>query len=448
MESPARSIIALWRGDVGDRHHKKLSPLRSIIPVGQQRIGSLIPARIFAGPLFQPGIPVRREARVILGILKETASGETRVALLPESLRALVAQGISVSVEAGAGLAAGASDQAYVEAGATFTADRRWIIANADLLPVVNMLPDADQARLKSGAVVVGFMKPLDAPAALLEAMHRPASLFSMELVPRISRAQSMDALSSMATIAGYKAVVAAADRLPRLFPMLITAAGTIPPARVFVIGAGVAGLQAIATARRLGAVVEAYDIRAAAGEQVRSLGAKFLDVDLGGISTEGGGGYAAELTEEALDRGRDLIVRTAAHSDVIITTAQVPGRPAPRLIRREAIEAMRAGSVVVDVAAPAGGNCELTQPGVTQTINHVTLLAPLNLPAEVPVHASQLYARNVVNFLALIVKNGTLTIDLNDEVLAGACVAHEGRPVNPRVAKLLETAIEPEVVR
>jgi NAD(P) transhydrogenase subunit alpha len=248
-----------------------------------------------------------------------------------------------------------------------------------------------------------------------------------------------MDALSSMATVAGYKAVIAAADRLPRLFPMLMTAAGTIPPARVFVIGAGVAGLQAIATARRLGAVVEAYDVRAAAGEQVRSLGAKFLDVDLGGISAEGGGGYAAELTEEALDRGRDLITRTAAHSDVIVTTAQVPGRPAPRLIRRAAIEAMRPGSVLVDLAAPAGGNCELTQPGLTQIIGGVTLLAPLNLPAEVPVDSSALYARNILNFLSLIVKNGNLTVDLADEILSGACVSHQGKPVNPRVAKLLQ---------
>jgi NAD(P) transhydrogenase subunit alpha len=261
-----------------------------------------------------------------------------------------------------------------------------------------------------------------------------------MELIPRISRAQSMDALSSMATVAGYKSVIMAADRLPRLFPMLMTAAGTIPPARVFVIGAGVAGLQAIATARRLGAVVEAYDVRAAAGEQVRSLGAKFLDVDLGGIATEGGGGYAAELTEEALDRGRDLITKTASHSDVIVTTAQVPGRPAPRLIRRAAIEAMRPGSVLVDLAAPAGGNCELTQPGVTQEIAGVTLFAPLNLPAEVPVDASMLYAKNVLNFLGLIVKKGELTLDLADEVLAGACVAHQGKPVNPRVAKLIES--------
>jgi len=383
-------------------------------------------------------VPTHRGGTLLLGILKETAVGETRVALLPESLKSLLAQGISISVESGAGVSAGASDAAYAQAGATVTADRASLLASADLLPMVNAPDAADQARLKPGAVVIGFLKPLDAPQALTAAIARPTTLFSMELIPRISRAQSMDALSSMATVAGYKAIVAAADRLPRLFPMLMTAAGTVPPARVFVIGAGVAGLQAIATARRLGAVVEAYDVRAAAGEQVRSLGAKFLDVDLGGISAEGGGGYAAELTEEALDRGRDLITKTAAHSDVIVTTAQVPGRPAPRLIRRAAVEAMRPGSVLVDLAAPAGGNCELTKPGVEQIVNGVTLLAPLNLPAEVPVDASQLYARNILNFLALIVKKGELTVDLADEVLAGACVAHNGSPVNPRVAKLL----------
>jgi NAD(P) transhydrogenase subunit alpha len=378
---------------------------------------------------------------LLLGIIKESAPGETRVALLPESLKSLLAQGIAVRVEAGAGVAAGASDAAYTEVGATVTADRAQILADADLLPMVNAPNAADQARLKPGTVVIGFLKPLDAIAELTTAIARPVTLFSMELVPRISRAQSMDALSSMATVAGYKAVISAADRLPRLFPMLMTAAGTIPPARVFVIGAGVAGLQAIATARRLGAVVEAYDVRAAAGEQVRSLGAKFLDVDLGGISTEGGGGYAAELTEEALDRGRDLITRTAAHSDVIVSTAQVPGRPAPQLIRRAAVEAMRPGSVLVDLAAPAGGNCEMTRPGMTQVIGGVTLMAPMNLPAEVPVHASQLYARNILNFLSLILKKGELSVDLGDEVLAGACVAHQGSAVNPRVAKLLETA-------
>ena len=377
---------------------------------------------------------------MLLGVLKETAPGETRVALLPESLKSLLAQGITVVVESGAGKAAGASDAAYTAVGATVTGDRPYLLGEADLIPVVNVPGASDQALLKSGAVVIGFLRPLDAPSALATAIALHVTLFSMELVPRISRAQSMDALSSMATVAGYKAVINAAGVLPRLFPMLMTAAGTIPPAKVFVIGAGVAGLQAIATARRLGAVVEAYDVRAAAGEQVRSLGAKFLDVDLGGINTEGGGGYAAELSEEALDRGRDLIVRTAAHSDVVVTTAQVPGRPAPRLVRREAVAALRPGSVLVDLAAPAGGNCELTIPGLTQTVGGVTLMAPLNIAAECPVDASALYARNIVNFLGLIVKKGELGIDLGDEVLAGACVAHKGSPINPRVAKLLET--------
>lgn len=378
---------------------------------------------------------------MLLGILKETTPGETRVALLPESLKNLLAQGIQVIVESGAGRDAGASDEAYAAAGATVTGDRPWILGEADILPVVNAPSASDQALLKSSAVVVGFLRPLDAPQNLATAIALHVTLFSMELVPRIARAQSMDALSSMATVAGYKAVIDAAGHLPRLFPLLMTAAGTIPPARVFVIGAGVAGLQAIATARRLGAVVEAYDVRAAAGEQVRSLGAKFLDVDLGGINTEGGGGYAAELSEEALERGRNLITKTAAHSDVIITTAQVPGRPAPRLVRREAVHAMRLGSVIVDVAAPAGGNCELTIPGLTQTVGGVTLMAPLNLPAECPVDASALYARNILNFLGLIVKKGELQLDITDEVLAGACVAHKGSPVNPRVAKLLEVS-------
>ena len=421
---------------LGDQHHEADLPSREII-IHENHGQSCAQRDIVRSILVSRS---RTEASLLIGILKETSPGETRVALLPESLKSLRAQAIDITVETGAGVTAGAADQAYIDAGATITADRASILATADLLPTVNALPAGDQARLKSGSVTLGFLKPLDAPAALVPAIQQGATLFSMELIPRISRAQSMDALSSMATVAGYKAVIMAADCIPRLFPMLMTAAGTIPPARVFVIGAGVAGLQAIATARRLGAVVEAYDVRAAAGEQVRSLGAKFLDVDLGGIATEGGGGYAAELTEEALDRGRDLITKAASHSDVIITTAQVPGRPAPRLIRRDAISAMRPGSVLVDLAAPAGGNCELTQPGVTQQIGGVTLFAPLNLPAEVPVDASMLYAKNVLNFLGLIVKKGELTLDLADEVLAGACVAHQGKPVNPRVAKLLES--------
>ncbi len=303
----------------------------------------------------------------------------------------------------------------------------------------MNAPSEEDQRRIKPGAVAIGFLRPLDDPAALLPAVACGVTLFAVELVPRITRAQAMDALSSMATVAGYKAVILAANHLPRLFPMLMTAAGTVAPARVFVIGAGVAGLQAIATARRLGAVVEAYDVRAAAGEQVRSLGAKFLDVDLGGIATEDKGGYAKELGEEALERGRDLIAKTAKTADVIITTAQVPGRRAPLLLRRDAVENMRPGTILVDLAAAGGGNCELTRPGETQLIGGVTLFAPLNLPVTVPGHASQLYSRNVTNFLALLIKDGALHLNFDDEIISGSCVAHKGEIVNPRVAAALE---------
>jgi H+-translocating NAD(P) transhydrogenase subunit alpha len=376
-----------------------------------------------------------------LGILKESAPGETRVALLPDAVKKLMGQGIEAVVEQSAGLYAGISDESYAAAGATLTNDRAALLASADLLPVVNAPAADEQKRLKPGVVLTGFLKPLDEPAALVSAIEVGATLFATELVPRISRAQAMDALSSMATVAGYKAVILAADTLAKLFPLLMTAAGTIPPAKVFVIGAGVAGLQAIATARRLGAVVEAYDVRAAAGEQVRSLGAKFLDVDLGGIATEDKGGYAKELSEEALNRGRDLIAKTCAYSDVVITTAQVPGRRAPLLIRRDAVDGMRLGSLIVDLAAPAGGNCELTKPGETIAINGVTILAPLNLAVTVPVHASQLYSRNVSNFLQLIVKDGKLVLDFQDEILSGSCVAHQGKVVNARVAAVLEAA-------
>ncbi|HEY0308760.1 MAG TPA: Re/Si-specific NAD(P)(+) transhydrogenase subunit alpha [Acidobacteriaceae bacterium] len=373
-----------------------------------------------------------------IAILKETAPLETRVALMPEAVKTLVGQGMEVFVEAGCGEHASASDADYISAGAKI-GNRDELLASADLFPTVNCLTAADQNKLKAGATVVGFLRPLDEPALFQAAVSRGVTLFSMELVPRITRAQSMDALSSMATVAGYKAVLIGADAMPRMFPMLMTAAGTVPPAHVLVLGAGVAGLQAIATARRLGAVVEAYDVRAAAGEQVKSLGAKFLEIDLGGIETEDKGGYAKELTEEALERGRQLIIKQAKTSDLIITTALVPGRKAPLLIRREAVEGMRTGSVIVDLAAPNGGNCELTQPGETISVNGVTIFAPLNLPAAVPVHASQLYSRNVANLLQLLVKNGALNLDMNDPIIKGSCVAHAGQVVNERVAAALQ---------
>lgn len=373
-----------------------------------------------------------------IAILQETAPLETRVALMPDAVKALAGQGMEVLVEAGCGQRAGASDDDYIRAGAKI-GGRAELLASADLFPVVNCPPAEGQIKLKSGAVVVGFLRPLDTPQLLQSAVSRGVTLFSMELVPRITRAQAMDALSSMATVAGYKAVLLGANAMPRMFPMLMTAAGTIPPAHVLVLGAGVAGLQAIATARRLGAVVEAYDVRAAAGEQVKSLGAKFLEVNLGGIETEDKGGYAKELTEEALERGRQMITKQAKTSDLIITTAQVPGRRAPLLIRREAVEGMKPGSVIVDLAAPNGGNCELTKPGETIEVNGVTIFAPLNLPATVPVHASQLYSRNVANFLQLLVKKGELNFDMNDEIIKGSCVAHAGQVVNERVAAALK---------
>src|SRR5438128_2626714 len=325
-------------------------------------------------------------------ILRETLPGEARVALVPEFVKKLIASKVEVHVESGAGAGTFASDPDFTAAGASVSSAPPRLLEAADVLLAVHRPPAHDLVQLKQGAVVVGFLKPLDEPAAMEPLVGAGLTAFAMELMPRTTRAQAMDALSSMATIAGYKAVLLAGELLPRIFPMLITAAGTVSPARVLVLGAGVAGLQAIATARRLGAVVEGYDVRAAAGEQVRSLGATFLEVDLGGIQTEDKGGYAKELTPEALDRARDLIAQRARNTDAIITTAAVPGRRAPLLITKAAVAGMRAGSMIIDLAASTGGNCELTEPGKTTVHNGVTLLAPLNLAASVPVHASQLY--------------------------------------------------------
>jgi NAD(P) transhydrogenase subunit alpha len=374
-----------------------------------------------------------------IAVLRETQSAEARVALVPESVRKLTALKVSVSVESGAGLRAGASDSDYEAAGANVSTDRATLLSSADVLAVVNRPSLDDINQLKQGAVVLGFLRPLDEPAALASIVTQKLTAFAMELIPRITRAQAMDALSSMATVVGYKAVLMAADHIPRMFPMLITAAGTVPPARVLVLGAGVAGLQAIATARRLGAVVEAYDVRKAAGEQVRSLGAQFLEVDLGGIQTEDAGGYAVELTEEAMSRGRDLIAKHAKTADVIITTAQVPGRRAPLLVTEDAVGGMKRGAVVVDLAGATGGNCAVAQPGETIERDGVVIMSPLNLAATVPVHASQLYSRNVTAFLNLLIKDGELNIDMTDDVVGPACVTNKGEYVHPRVAAALQ---------
>ena len=376
-------------------------------------------------------------------VLREQQSGEARVALMPESVRKLVALKAVVLVESNAGLKAASTDDNYREAGAQILSNRVELLAQADVLVVVNRPAAADFQALKKGAVMIGFLRPLDEPAALAPALAAGITTFAMELIPRITRAQAMDTLSSMATVAGYKAVIMAAEKLPRMFPLLMTAAGTVPPAKVLVLGAGVAGLQAIATARRLGAVVEAYDVRAAAGEQVKSLGANFLEVDLGGLKTEDAGGYAVELTEEALERGRQLIAKHARTNDVVITTAQVPGRRAPVLLTEDAVHGMRPGTIIIDLAGTTGGNCVLSKPDETVEINGVTIMAPLNLPATVPVHASQLYSRNVTSFLSLLIKDGELKIDMSDDVVGPSCVTHGGSFVNQRVAAALIVQID-----
>ena len=377
-----------------------------------------------------------------IGVVRETPAGETRSALMPESVRALVAAGVQVLIESGTGDLLGASDADYVAAGATIERDKSGFLESIDVLLCVNRPAGDDVARLHASAVVIGFLRPLDEPQAMVPLIERGLTAFAMELIPRSTRAQSMDALSSMATIVGYKAVVLAAERLPRMFPLLMTAAGTIAPARVLVLGAGVAGLQAIATARRLGAVVEGFDVRAAAGEHVRSLGAKFLQVDLGGIKTEDAGGYAIELSDEALNRGRELITKHARTADVIITSAQVPGKHAPLLVTEDAVAGMKPGSVIVDLAGSTGGNCATSKPGETVDRNGVVIMSPLNLAATVPVHASQLYSRNITAFLRLLIDDkGELKIDLSDDVVGPTCVLHKGEVVNGRVAAALETA-------
>lgn len=374
-------------------------------------------------------------------VLRETQKDEARVALMPESVKKLVALKASVLVESNAGLTAARTDAEYQEAGAEISSDRSTLLSQADVLAVVNRPSAEDFQQLHNGAVVIGFLRPLDEPSALSPAVSGGITTFAVELIPRITRAQAMDALSSMATVAGYKAVLVGASYIPRMFPLLMTAAGTVPPARVLVLGAGVAGLQAIATARRLGAVVEGYDVRAAAGEQVKSLGATFLEVDLGGIKTEDAGGYAVELSDEAMDRGRTLIAEHAKTTDVLITTAQVPGRRAPLLITEEAVNGMKRGSVIIDLAGATGGNCALSKADEVVERNGVTALAPTNLPATVPVHASQLYSRNITSFLSLLIKDGQLQIDMNDDVVGPSCVTHQGEVVNKRVGSLFSGA-------
>src|SRR5580692_2009919 len=359
---------------------------------------------------------------VVVGVLKETAANETRVALIPEVATKLKGLGATVRIERGAGMAAHFADQAYADAEIS---DAATILASADVLLCVQPPTIELVNRLKEGALVVGYMQAYARPDLVRALASRRVASLAMELVPRISRAQSMDALSSQASVAGYKAALIAANTLERFLPMLTTAAGTIRPATVLVIGAGVAGLQAIATAKRLGAVVEAYDVRSATKDQVKSLGAKFIET---GVTAEGAGGYARELTAEEKTKQQEVLDARIAASDAVICTASVPGRPAPRIITQAAVERMKSGSVIVDIAAEQGGNCELTRPGETVQHRGVKIVGPLNLPASLPYHASEMYARNLFNLLKPALLKGELAIDWKDEVFAGCVLTRDGQ--------------------
>jgi NAD(P) transhydrogenase subunit alpha len=359
-----------------------------------------------------------------IGVIRETVPGERRVALVPDIAGRLVKAGHAVMVERGAGVEAGATDAMYEAAGATLSPDAAAVLGGAEMLLKVQR-PSAEEAgRLREGAVLVSFMNPSTAGDLLSLLAKRRTTTFAMELVPRTTRAQSMDALSSQATVAGYKAVLLGASTLNKLLPMLTTAAGTLAPAKAFILGAGVAGLQAIATARRLGAVVSAFDVRPVVKEQVESLGATFVASEVRAV---GEGGYARELTEEDKARGRELVHRTLKGMDLVITTAQIPGRPAPRMIDEAMVRDMTPGAVIVDLAAESGGNCELTRAGETVNAHGVRIIGATNLPATIPLHASQMYSKNLQTFVEYIVQDGTLTVDLDDPITGPMCLTHDG---------------------
>ncbi len=365
---------------------------------------------------------------MIVAVPKETALNERRVALVPETVQRLVKSGAEVRVARGAGVAAAFPDDDYVKAGASIADDPAALLSAADVVVTIGKEPPDFFSQLRRGTVLVGFLNPLGDPGIVQTLASTDITGLAMEMIPRITRAQSMDALSSQSNIAGYKAVLLAAAALPKFFPMLTTAAGTIPPAKALILGAGVAGLQAIATARRLGAVVSGYDVRAVVKEQVQSLGATFLEFDLG-ESAEGTGGYAKELTPEQQERQRAWMVEQIGKNDVVVTTALVPGRRAPILISEAAIAAMKPGSVIVDLAAEAGGNAALTKPNETiVTDNGVTIIGTTNLAATMPYNASQLYSRNVHALLSPFIKDGALTLDFNDDVIKGACITRDGQ--------------------
>ncbi|OLC16996.1 MAG: NAD(P) transhydrogenase subunit alpha [Actinobacteria bacterium 13_1_40CM_66_12] len=374
-----------------------------------------------------------------VGTPKETAPDEHRVALVPDTATRLSAASLEVNVESGAGSAAYIPDDAYQQAGAKLVKTAAALLGEADAVLKVQAPSAAEVELMKRDAVLISFLQPATQSDIVQALAARGVTAFSLELVPRISRAQSMDALSSQASAAGYKAVLMAAGRLGKFFPMMMTAAGTVPPARVLVMGAGVAGLQAIATARRLGAVVSAYDVRPAVKEEVQSLGATFIELAL--ETQEGEGGYAREQSDEFLRKQRELIGEHVAKSDVVITTAAVPGRRAPLLVTGEMVKGMRPGSVIVDLAAETGGNVELTKAGKDVEVGGVTIIGTRNVPSTMPLHASQLYARNVANLLLHLVKDGAIVLDFEDEITKGSCVTHGGEIVNERAKQMVAAA-------
>lgn len=367
---------------------------------------------------------------------RERAIGERRVAIDPGIMIKLKQLGLEVLIEQGAGSAAQIEDSAFKDA--TIVDSAQNLYEQADIVLKVQAPSVEEVAQLKQGSVLIGALNPYINLDIIKQLRDKQITSYAMELIPRISRAQSMDILSSQAAVAGYKAAIMGADLSTRFFPMLTTAAGTIRPAKVIVIGAGVAGLQAIATARRLGAMVEAYDVRSATKEQVQSLGAKFIEL---GISAEGAGGYARELTEDEKRKQQEELAKHIATADVLITTAAVPGRPSPKIIPDSTVTGMKKGAVIVDLAAEGGGNCTLSKPGETVEHHGVVIHAPLNVPSQVPVHASEMYAKNLLNFLSLMIKNGEYQPDFNDEIIAGACVTRDGAIVNAAIAKLVGAA-------
>ncbi len=372
---------------------------------------------------------------MIIGVLKETIAGDRRVSLIPAVVPSLAAKGLKVRVETTAGREAGFLDEEYEAKGAEI-APRAEVLASSDILLSVRGLP----AEIQPNQTSISMLDPLWHAERMGQSAASGATAFALELMPRITRAQSMDVLSSMATISGYKAVLLAAEALPRMFPMLMTAAGTISPAHVFIIGAGVAGLQAIATSRRLGAIVSAYDLRPVVKEQVQSLGAKFVEMELTADEAEEKSGYARAMGEEFYQRQRELLARVVAENDVVITTALVPGKKAPVLISAEMVRGMRPGSIIVDLAAEYGGNCELTRAGETVVESGVDTIGPANLPSTVPYHASQMYSKNISNFLLHLIKDGQLNIDMNDEITRETLVMRGGQVVHPRVLEILQS--------